>query len=315
MFTVASVSMLVRFAPPEMRGRASGLWATGFLLGNLAGPLLGGGLVSVQPARAVPRLRGDAPGRDDPDRALLRGGRAGVGRRPGRRRRCRSSRFRAALGHPTYRAALAARSPTAGPCSGCASRSSRCSSSRPSTSAESWAGSRCRCSPRATRRRCVLAGRLADRRGRRPPMLVGLAISAAGTAVLGADPDSLPLFLVVSLVAGLGSGLVNPPLNAAVADVDRVERPGPGRCWPGFQMAGDIGTILGPLVAGAAARSPGSAGRSRHRRSALSRSGCGHRDVVGAWRRRRRGVDGTPEGPSTALVPVPPSAGATSPRV
>ena len=46
MFTVSSVSMLVRLAPPAMRGRASGLWATGFLLGSVTGPLVGGGLVA-----------------------------------------------------------------------------------------------------------------------------------------------------------------------------------------------------------------------------------------------------------------------------
>ena len=60
MFTVASVSMLVRFAPAEMRGQASGLWATGFLLGNLAGPAARRRAGHVRAARAVRRLRGDA---------------------------------------------------------------------------------------------------------------------------------------------------------------------------------------------------------------------------------------------------------------
>ena len=46
MFTVSSISLLVRLAPPALRGRASGLWATGFLLGNIAGPVVGGGLVA-----------------------------------------------------------------------------------------------------------------------------------------------------------------------------------------------------------------------------------------------------------------------------
>ena len=63
----------------------------------------------------------------------------------------------------------------------------------------------------------LLAGRLADRSGRRLPLIAGLAVSGASTAVLGwvLDPWA---FLALSLVAGLGSGLVNPPLNAAVAD-------------------------------------------------------------------------------------------------
>jgi DHA1 family tetracycline resistance protein-like MFS transporter len=55
------------------------------------------------------------------------------------------------------------------------------------------------------------------------------------------------------LVAGLGSGLLNPPLNAAVADVVGAQRRG-GTVLAGFQMASDVGAIVGPLVAGAVAQ-------------------------------------------------------------
>ena len=65
-------------------------------------------------------------------------------------------------------------------------------------------------------------------------------------------PDYLP-FLAVSLVAGLGSGLLNPPLSAAVADIVGAERRG-GTVLAGFQMTSDVGAILGPLVAGAVAQ-------------------------------------------------------------
>jgi MFS family permease len=83
-------------------------------------------------------------------------------------------------------------------------------------------------------------------------VLIGLAVSAAATAVLGVVP-TLPLFLAASLVAGLGSGLLNPPLNAAVADVVGAERRG-GTVLAGFQMASDVGAIVGPLAAGAVAQ-------------------------------------------------------------
>lgn len=46
MFTVSALSLL-RLVPANMRGRATGLWATGFLLGNIVGPLAGGGLAAV----------------------------------------------------------------------------------------------------------------------------------------------------------------------------------------------------------------------------------------------------------------------------
>jgi MFS family permease len=83
-------------------------------------------------------------------------------------------------------------------------------------------------------------------------VLIGLAVSAAATAVIGVVP-TLPLFLAASLVAGLGSGLLNPPLNAAVADVVGAERRG-GTVLAGFQMASDVGAIIGPLAAGAVAQ-------------------------------------------------------------
>ena len=249
MFTVASVSMLVRFAPPDARGRASGLWATGFLLGNLAGPLLGGGLVTFG-LRApfvvyaimllvAMTLTG-----------LLLRGRAGAEPRDGEV--ASDLTLRAALGHPAYRAALAA-----GFANGWAVFGVRVALVplfvvEALRYAESWGGIALSVFAAGNAITLLSAGRLTDRVGRRLPILIGLAVSAAATAVLGLA-STMPLFLALSLVAGLGSGLLNPPLNAAVADVVGAERRG-GAVLAGFQMASDIGAILGPLVAGAVAQ-------------------------------------------------------------
>src|SRR5690606_9235833 len=59
---------------------------------------------------------------------------------------------------------------------------------------------------------------------------------------------SVPWFLVISAVAGLGAGLLNPAQSASVADVVGARRGGP--VLAGFQMAADVGAIVGPLVAG-----------------------------------------------------------------
>jgi MFS family permease len=101
----------------------------------------------------------------------------------------------------------------------------------------------------------VLSGRVADRWGRRPPILVGLAVSAASTAVFGFVTDPV-WFLVLSLIGGLGSGFLNPPLNAVVADVIGGRARG-GTVLAGFQMAGDCGAILGPVLAGLLAEQVG----------------------------------------------------------
>ena len=160
--------------------------------------------------------------------------------------------FRAALGHPTYRAALAAAFANGWAVFGVRVALVPLFVVEALGRAESWGGIALSVFAAGNATTLVLAGRLADRRGRRPPVLIGLAVSAAATAVLGVVP-TLPLFLAASLVAGLGSGLLNPPLNAAVADVVGAERRG-GTVLAGFQMASDVGAIVGPLAAGAVAQ-------------------------------------------------------------
>ena len=251
MFTVSSVSMLVRLAPPAMRGRASGLWATGFLLGSVTGPLVGGGLVAfglrapfvvyavlLLVAMALTGL-------------LLRG-------RPGAGVETRTDgpelAFRDALGHPAYRAALAAAFANGWAVFGVRVALVPLFVVEALGRTESWAGIALAVFAAGNALTLVVAGRLADRRGRRPLILAGLAVSAVATAVIGIVP-SLAVFLVLSLVAGIGGGLVNPPVNAAVADVVGTRRG--GTVLAGFQMASDIGAILGPLVAGAVAQLAG----------------------------------------------------------
>ena len=96
---------------------------------------------------------------------------------------------------------------------------------------------------------------LSDRRGRRPVVVAGLAMVAAGTACLGVLPN-LVVLLVASLVAGAGAGLLQPAQGAAVADLVGSRRSG-GPALSGFQMASDVGAIIGPLAAGALAQFAG----------------------------------------------------------
>ena len=42
MFTVSAMALLVRLAPPTMRGRVSSAYASSFLIGGMLGPVLGG---------------------------------------------------------------------------------------------------------------------------------------------------------------------------------------------------------------------------------------------------------------------------------
>lgn len=252
-FTISAFSLLARLAPPSMRGRASGAWATGFLLGNIAGPLVGGGLVVVSLRTPFLVYAGMLVAVIVISAPLLIGRtreQAGDGAEP-----LRAARFRDAIGHGAYRAALAS-----GFANGWAVFGVRIALvpllvvevlRRP----PSWAGVALAAFAVGNAATLVVAGRIADRRGRRPPVLVGLAVTGVATGALG-YLTSPPLFLAVSLVAGLGSGLLNPPSQAAVADVIGSNARG-GTVLAGFQMAADLGAILGPIVAGALAETVG----------------------------------------------------------
>jgi MFS family permease len=253
MFTVSALSLLVRLAPVSMRGRASGRWATGFLLGNIIGPLAGGGLAAVNLRTPFLVYAGVLVVVVVVSGLLLRG-------------RTRESaeavraagppaRFRVAFGHPAYRAALAASFANGWAVFGVRVALVPLLVVEVLGQPESWGGIALAVFAAGNASTLVFAGPLADRRGRRPPVLVGLAVSAVATAVLGFI-TSPPLFLLVSLVAGMGSGLVNPPMNAAVADVVGSRARG-GTVLAGFQMSADLGAIIGPVLAGALAETVG----------------------------------------------------------
>ena len=99
----------------------------------------------------------------------------------------------------------------------------------------------------------VLAGRLADRRGRRPLIIIGCTVSAAGVGLLTLPP-SLTGFVAAMVVFGLGSGLLDVAPGAMMGDV--VGGRG-GTVVAGYQMAGDLGALAGPLIAGVLADSTG----------------------------------------------------------
>lgn len=123
------------------------------------------------------------------------------------------ARFRAALAGPAYRAALAASFADGWAVFGGRVALVPLLVVEALGQPEAWGGIAPRCVRRGQRDHSR-AGRAARRR----PILVGLAVSGVATGPLG-FVTSPRLFLAASLVAGMGSGLVNPPMNAAVADV------------------------------------------------------------------------------------------------
>ncbi|MFF0776226.1 MFS transporter [Nonomuraea wenchangensis] len=92
-----------------------------------------------------------------------------------------------------------------------------------------------------------LAGRLADRRGRRFAAAAGAALLALTS---GAVPwtGSVPSFLACRAVAGVGEALMYVGLAAAASDHDR-----PGPALNGFSVAVNAGLLAGAPIAAAVA--------------------------------------------------------------
>ncbi|MEV6213974.1 MFS transporter [Nocardia sp. NPDC051833] len=245
MFTVSSMALIIRVSPPAARGRVSGVYSTSFLIGSLLGPLVGGGLAGLglrapfliyAAALLIVCLIVFLGLRESPVLAAEEGA-AGP-----------AFTFRHAWSEPAYRAILL--SSFAG---GCAVFGVRMAFV-PLLVVEilhqesGMAGVALTVFAAGNAAVLFVSGRLSDRFGRKPFLIAGSAICALGTGVLGYAP-SLPWFLAASFVAGVGSGMFSPAQQAALADVIGNRARG-GPVLAAFQMAADLGTVLGPIGIG-----------------------------------------------------------------
>ncbi len=262
MFTVSAIALLFRVVGGTSRGRASGLFQGGFLIGGLVGPALGGvlsgvslrlpffvyagtllvagGIAAVFLAKA--RLRvpdvvgGSAPGDGDPATDE-------VTQTP--------LRIREALRLPAYRAALAANFATGWALFGVRMSLIPLFVTQSLEEDVFWVGVGFVCSSLTHAVLLLPAGKYVDRVGRRPAMLRGGAVAAVSMLLL-AFTAALPLYLLAMLMFGIGSAYLGTAPGAVVGDVMRGRG---GRVVAVFQMASDLGAILGPLVAGQLVRS------------------------------------------------------------
>ena len=98
----------------------------------------------------------------------------------------------------------------------------------------------------------IATGHLADRIGRKPPIVAGMLIQAAGLAVITAGiADALAAGLAGAFLLGVGTSLVYPSLLAAVSDAThpdwRAGALGIYRFWR------DSGYAIGALIGGVTA--------------------------------------------------------------
>ena len=251
MFTVSSAALIIRLAPPAIRGRVSSVFASAFLLGGVVGPLIGGvlggfGLRVPFIVYAVALLIAAAVVATFLSGARLREMRTGS--------TVPAMTFREALRDSAFRSAL-----VSGMANGWSNFGVRMAiiplfvtavlvgTAQESRSAQ-FAGFAIATFAAGNALALTFSGRLADSVGRKPPVVSGLVVSGLATVVLG-FVSSIWLILALCLLAGAGAGILNPAQQATLADVIGNERSG-GGVLAGFQMATDLGTILGPVLVG-----------------------------------------------------------------
>jgi MFS family permease len=246
MFSISAQALLLGAVPGDHRGRASGLFSGGFLLGGISGPALGG-LVATWSLRApffiyggllvVPAILAAVVLRRAPNRR-----RAAAVRRPAHPvailgRAVRSRTWRAAASAnladgfavlgvrgalvPLFVREVLHRSPV-------------------------WTGIGFLLFAVLNGAALLPGGRVADSMGRRPVLIAGCTISAVGMVVLALLSGPWA-YLAALAVAGFGSGLLDVAPAAMIGDI--IDRDG-GTVVASYQMAGDIGSVVGPVAGG-----------------------------------------------------------------
>jgi MFS family permease len=251
MFSVSATTLLLGSTTSEQRGRAMGAFSGGFLLGGIAGPALGG-IITGWSLRAPFFIYAGT---------LAAAGSIGLLLLPRHEHvvAAKKASSQAALGilHalrlPAFRAAAFANLADNWAAVGARSAIVPLFVVEALHEPPLWTGIGFTVFTLANIVTLLAGGRATDRRGRRPVLLVGCLVSAAGTALL-ALPPSLPLLIGALTVFGLGSGLLDVAPGAMMGDV--VGGRG-GTVVAGYQMAGDLGSLAGPLVAGYLADSAG----------------------------------------------------------
>lgn len=271
MFTVSAMALMLRTAPPELRGRAAGVFQAGFLLGGIAGPAIGGIVVgwsirapffiyagTLALATAVTLIFLSKPSEYEQEQAGLVEDKqtSTIDKAPADDKAPtidnapaddKAPTFFLGLKNSAYRAVLMANFTN-----GFVSFGIRMSLI-PLFVVESLnrgaglAGAGYLVGAITQGVLLVPAGKLADTRGRKLGVIIGgfatgigmLAIAVAGEPVV---------FLLGMGIVGIGTAFLGSAPAAVVGDL--TEGKSSGGMVAGFQMISDLGAIAGPLLAG-----------------------------------------------------------------
>jgi MFS family permease len=251
MFTVSALSLLLRVTPASHRGRAAATWQGGFILGGIAGPALGGLLAELSPRLpfflyagfllvagvvTVVMLR-TVPTAADPGEQHVH---AGPDLEAG------PVTLRTAFRSRAYVAALVANLGTGWMLFGVRNSLVPLYVTEELQRSVAWAGAGLLAGSLAQALALLRSGRLVDVWGRRPSLILGASIATGSTAIL-VLPPAIGAFLLSMALFGVAASLLASAPAALVGDISPARG---GRIVAVFQMAADLGAIVGPLVAG-----------------------------------------------------------------
>jgi len=243
MFFVSALGLMIRMSPENARGRVAGMFSGAFLVGSVAGPIVGaltaglglsapfviyGVLLLIAAVVVLVSLRTSpvaAPAARDELTVTVR----------------------VALRHRAYRAALLSNFATGWSMFGLRFALVPLFVAEGLKQSPGVAGLALTAFAVGNVIAVIPSGRLSDQIGRKPLLVVGLALAGLSTALLGLAP-SLPWFLAEAVLAGAASGIFNAPQQAAVADV--IGKARGGTAIATFQMMSDFGSIVGSIGVG-----------------------------------------------------------------
>lgn len=247
MFTIASASVLAARVPSQIRGRAMSIYSGGFLLGGITGPAIGGPMTEVSlrlpfffyagtlavAATITFAALGARPREAEDDSAAGRGSDEPVVME-GAREALRDRLFRAAtVANFSAMWANAVRTATV-----------PLFVTEVLMRGEAWTGYGMAVFAVANGLMLGPAGRLSDRWGRRPAMITGATLTSVGLVILALQ-GGLVLFFVSMVIGGIGASMQVVGPAAVAGDMAKGRR---GSVLATYQMAGDVGVVLGPLA-------------------------------------------------------------------
>ena len=258
MFTVSAMALLIRVVEPQQRGRAVGAYQSGFLFGGIAGPAVGGLVVAwsirapffVYAATLVVAAlvtviflaRTELRERE----AVVEGPQTG-----------KREQLAEALRHRAYLVALFVSLVTGFLFYGMRSSAVPLFVTEGLDQTASMIGFGFLVTAGIQAILLMPGGRFADTRGRRPALVVGTTASTIAMLALAASDLAanqrllavgLGLFFLSSLVQGVSAAFLGSAPAAVVGDVIGGRRG--GIVVSVFQMASDIGGVVGPLLVG-----------------------------------------------------------------